>query len=151
MVEGCLHNFTAPCFSPLHRSSSRSSGTSPPPTHYCPTVTPLSPGNAGLRPHSSRGRGKPVTLLVQNNIQPGPKRFDVKAYTNSTVWEVRCAVAKHLKVAPERVRLHKGGEVRGDACEVCAWGFSLVGVGGCCCFTMHAGSPVCRPQCLLLL
>jgi hypothetical protein len=52
-----------------------------------------------------------VTILVNNNITTGPKKFDVKAYANSTIWEVRSAIAKHCKVTPDRVRLHKGGEV----------------------------------------
>ena len=54
-----------------------------------------------------------MTILVNNNITTGPKKFDVKAYANSTVWELRAAIAKHCKVTPDRVRLHKGGEVRG--------------------------------------
>ena len=65
-----------------------------------------------MRPHSSRGRGKPVSILIHNNVKPGPAKFDVKAYVNSTIWEVRCAVAKHLKVTPDRIRMHRGGEVR---------------------------------------
>jgi hypothetical protein len=68
-------------------------------------------GSGSLRPHSSRGRGKAVTLVISNNIPTGPKKFEVRAYANSTIWEVRAAVAKHCKVAPERVRMYRGSEL----------------------------------------
>ena len=68
-------------------------------------------GSGSARPHSSRGRGKPVNLIISNNIPTGPKKFDVKAYANSTLWEVRVAVAKHCKVTPDRVRMYRGSEV----------------------------------------
>jgi hypothetical protein len=81
-----------------------------------------------------------VTILVNNNITTGPKKFDVKAYANSTVWELRAAIAKHCKVTPDRVRLHKGGEVRGgfplSRCRLWRRCVACSCVGDCVCVSL---------------
>ena len=81
-------------------------------------------GLRDLKAHGARLRGRPVLVSVQNSIKLkiAPKAFDVKLFSNATVWDVREAVALKCQVTTASVRLFKGGVELRDLDNACSLG-----------------------------
>ena len=70
-------------------------------------------GTGNLKSHSSLLRGDLCHINVTNNISYHPyapeipKKFEVKIYSNSTLWQLRCTIGKTVKCMYDQFRIFK--------------------------------------------
>lgn len=70
-------------------------------------------GTGGLKSHCALLKGDLIEMVVRNNLTNGktiPKKMEVEAYSNTTIWELKTEIGKYLESSPDCMKLSIGAK-----------------------------------------
>ena len=70
-------------------------------------------GTGGLKSHCALLKGDLIEMVIRNNLTTGktiPKKMEVEAYSNTTIWELKTEIGKYLESSPDCMKLSIGNK-----------------------------------------